>query len=176
MNQIASITDIPDTDIFLFLSENNIKISKIKTNIEAYQIVLELIQSNIIQNAPDSIVNWIHASIVSKQYNINDYNIMDIILQDNITDLAQLLELKEVNKGDIIEILWYLKKLDGLDIFSSVSHSSIFNILLYLDYKTIKILSRLSIIVHAICSTDEFNPILRKKYQEYEENKNMQYY
>ena len=109
MNYSASITDIPDTDMFLFLSKNNVKLRKIKTNLEAYQIALELIRSNMVQNTPDSIVNWIHAYNISKQYNINEYNIMDII------DLAQLLELREANKGDIIEILWYLRKLYGLD-------------------------------------------------------------
>lgn len=32
MNHLAPITDIPDTDIFLFLSENGIELRKIKTD------------------------------------------------------------------------------------------------------------------------------------------------
>lgn len=101
---------------------------------------------------------------------------MDIISQNNIINLAQLLELKDANKGDIIEILWYLRKLYGLEIISdSMSHQSIFDMLLNIDYKTIRILCRLSDIVSAIYNSDEFNHILRKKYQEYEETKRAQY-
>jgi hypothetical protein len=175
MNYLAPITDIPDTDIFLFLSENNIELRKIKTDQEAYQMALNLIQSNMIQNAPDSIINWIHAYNISNQYNIGEYDIMDIISENNIIDLAQLLELKEANKSDVIEILWYLRKLYGLDVFDSMSHRSIFAMLLNLDYKTIRILCRLSDIVSAICNSNEFNPILRQKYQEYEVTKKSQY-
>ena len=46
----------------------------------------------------------------------------------------------------------------------------------YLDYKTIRILCRLSVVVSAICNSNEFNPTLRQKYQEYDENKRSQYY
>lgn len=179
MEQLAPITDIPDTDIFSFLSENNVELVKIKTNDEAYQIALELIKCNIIQNAPNSIINWIHAYNINNKHHIKEYDLIDIILEDNLIDLSQLLELKEANKCDIIEILWYLRKLYGLDLFNSMSYMTIFDMLSYLDYKTIRVLCRQSVVVSDIYDSEEFNSILRQKYQKYQENeehKKLKYY
>jgi len=38
-----NIEDIPDTDIFLLLSKNNISLRKVKSHEEAYQIAWNLI-------------------------------------------------------------------------------------------------------------------------------------
>ena len=168
-----NILDIPDTDIFLLLSQNNIPLGKIKSNEEAYQIAWNLIESENINEAPDSVINWLHA-YNNKYNNIEEFNIVDLINANeyDLYNIAHIFGLKEINKGDIIEILYYLNKLYNLDIFNNMSNDDIINLLINMDYKTIRVLCRISIPLNTVCDSEQFNPILRQKYKEFKDKKN----
>ena len=106
MDIYPRILDIPLEDIELTLSRNSIVIDK-----DPYKLIKDLIFSGKLENASDSIINWILAYNTKQKYNIGVYNISQIIRasDDELSELSK--ELESMNKDDIIQILNYLNKL-----------------------------------------------------------------
>jgi len=103
METSLRISDIPQSDIILLLDDNRIKYS-IKDDI--YMLAKELIFSNKLRKAPDSVVNWIIANNVDKN-NIGYYSINNIFDME-LDDINDELGLDNVQYNDIIQILDYI--------------------------------------------------------------------
>lgn len=100
------IYDIPQSDIILLLDNNRIEYS-IKDDI--YMLADELIFSNKLGKAPDSIVNWIVAHNIDKN-NVGYYSINDIFDME-LRDIKNQLGVDNINYSDIVQILDYIRHL-----------------------------------------------------------------
>lgn len=116
---MTSITDIPFDDIKDFLLQNDIKIPINKE--KAYNIAKDLIINNKAKYYPDSIIDWIIAYNFSQSaieipvYTLTEINTMS---QEELDDLATILQSDNNSKESIINILSYLHKLQSFHLLS----------------------------------------------------------
>lgn len=165
MKRTLNIKDIPIKDIYYFLSENGISLLDIKNEENAYQLAEELIMSGVVENAPSSIVNWILAYNSSKLYNLEKYNLSEIIEapNDDLLKLSDKLGLEDTDKFNIIEILSYMDKLNNdSEIFELLPHDTLIDIMSHLDFKSIKLMSEISINTRKVYESKQFKPILKE--------------
>lgn len=165
MERRLNIKDIPIGDIYYFLSENGISLLDINDEENAYQLAEELITSGIAENAPSSVINWILAYNSYILYNVEDYNLSEIIeaTNDDLLKLSDQLGLGDVDKFNIIEILSYMDKLNNDSaVFEMLPHDTLIDIMSHLDFKSIKLMSELSINTRKVYESKQFKPILKK--------------
>jgi hypothetical protein len=163
MKRELNIRDIPIKDIYYFLSENGISLLDIKDEENAYQLAEELITSGVAENAPESVINWILAYNSSILYNIEEYNLSEIIeaSNDDLLKLSDQLGLGDINKFNIIEILNYMDKLNNdSEIFEILPRDTLIDIMSYLDLKSVKLMSENSTKIRKIYESKRFLPIL----------------
>lgn len=116
---------IPLEDIKILFNQYNIRLGKDKN-----EKLKELILSNRIEEAPDSIVDFIIAyNLLINKVKIPIYQRSEILLasKQELKIIAQTLQTDFIDKNSIIRILTYLDKLD--DDLSSLSEETILIIL-----------------------------------------------
>lgn len=152
------ITDIPLEDVETTLKKNGI--SNIKN---PYKSIKELIFSGKITSSSGSIINWILAYNAKKQHIIGIYNISQIIRasNDELMELSNLLGLQEINKDDIIQILFYLNKLK--DDFELLPYDLLIKIMSELRYDDLVLLNQTSKTINKLYHSSEFSNILQRK-------------
>src|SRR5436190_22060503 len=147
MEQVISIKDIPINEIYMFISQNGIPLLDVKNEEHAYQLAQELIINGTAEFASDAIINWIHAYNTTKQYDLDNYNLTDIIeaQDDDLIELSDQLGLDDVNKNNIIVVLDYMGKLNNdIASFNSASDDVLIVIMSNLDYDSIRLMSESS--------------------------------
>lgn len=159
MDTYPRITDIPSNDVILTLNKKEILDIK-----NSYKLLEELIFSGNLENAQDSVINWILAYNADQKYDINVYNISQIIRasNDELLDLGK--QLGSQNKNDIIQILTYLNKLK--DDFALLPDEILMKIMAELNYDNLMLLSKTSKRIEILSRSKIFIPILERKLKE----------
>lgn len=115
---MTSIKDINYDEIELLLKNNKIIIPKNKD--DAYATALKFITTHDDYNAPDQIYFWIiaHNALQSK-LDIPKYSSREFysLSKKQKTDLANLLGLEAKDDYDIINVLYYMDKIESKEIY-----------------------------------------------------------
>jgi alpha-tubulin suppressor-like RCC1 family protein len=168
INVELDITTIPLADIYLFLSSNNIVIPS--DIIQAYEIALQLIQTNRTENVPTSIADWIIAyNLILNGVNIENLSTSSILFapDNTLISLADDLMLGSVDKERIIRILGYLNVLDNdISIYDMLPDHVLLLILQNMDCKTILLTCKISEKFKQLCKTGQITQILRDRLTE----------
>ena len=164
---MTSFTAIPLSDIHLFLSSNNIHISQ-NTN-ENYVSAWNLIQNGQGREAPLSIVDWLIAyNLSNQQVKLPVISLLSIINAQpddpNLTNLANILTLNDVNKERIISILHYLNVLDTeMLVYDKIPDDLLGIILSEMDCNTLNLMCNTSPRLNKYCRSASFGNMLHQK-------------
>lgn len=154
------VYDIPKNIVYEFLKKYFHDL--ILDDDNYYDILLDLITSGEVESAPNEIVNWIIAYNNKNNINIGTYKLSDILL--NKIDLIELYEMLDIdNKDDLIQILFYLNKVDDdLSLFNKLPDEILKKILIELDINSLLLWFNVSPLSSEY-SKKQFDNILRSK-------------
>lgn len=165
---MASFTSIPIADILFFLSSNNV-IAPVNS-MQAYEVAWQLLQSNQIEEAPVSIIDWIISyNLASNGTILNRLTTSSILFSpdDELIPLATILTLNNVDKERILRILGYLNILDNdMSIYDTLSEDVLLVILENLDCANILLTCKISANFNRLCQEGRITPLLRNKLRE----------
>jgi len=127
-----------------------------------YDVLLDIIMSGEIKLAHDEIVNWIIAHNNKDNEDIKSIKLSDILL-DKI-DLTELYEILNINnKDDLIQILFYMHKLnDDLSVFNKLPSEILKQILINLDTESLLLWFKINTTTKSY-SESQLENILRSK-------------
>jgi len=102
-----------------------------------YDVLLDIVMSGEIESASNEIVNWIIAYNNRNNEDIKTIKLSDILLDKiDLTGLYQILGIS--NKDDLIQILFYMHKLnDDLSVFNKLPAEILRRVLMNLDTESL---------------------------------------